>query len=518
MKLPLKWIASLVILSLVASIVYQFFWLSSLYYSQKKEMEHNIVEAMRLSDYNEMMMRIERLSKESREHGTIDVSAGIGEHGSAIVKSELNLEKGDSIKNEQVVDTVIIKHTKAKYGKNSVKTILVDRSQAVDNNPRGYFSTDLNTQPSLSDLNRYLQQAMHSGVDVLREPDFATFDSLLTEELYNRGIYLPTRIVYVQRGENHDSTYIYCDTLAVGTTEGYIPSAKARCYEYAIDLHANQSYLLWMEPIENQVFKQMTGILIASFIILLIIAFSFGYLIRTLFKQKTLEEMKSDFTNNITHELKTPIAVAYAANDALLNFSQAEEKVQREKYLNICQQQLKRLSELVEQILSVSMERRRNFILHKENCRLNEIFQSLIEQHKLKANKPVEVKLDIMPDDLSVYADRAHLVNILSNLIDNSVKYSPAMVQIDIHAREAYGYVFITITDHGIGIAKDKLPYIFDRFYRVPTGNLHNVKGYGLGLYYVKTLVEKHGGNIYVESTIGKGSCFEIQFKAKPDE
>ncbi len=468
-------------------------------------MEQGIMEAMRLSDYNEMMMRIERLSKEGREHGTISISAGVNEKGSTIVESELAIK--DS--NDSQIDS-LVQDLGVKYGKKNVKTFVVDRSEKLTTTDS--FTTTFDRQGSIEKLTEYFQQAMHSGIDLLREPDFRIYDSLLTEELYSRGIYLPTRLAYVSRTVLHDSIHALYDTLAIGITEGYIPSKKAKCYEHTLDMHSNRSYLLWMEPIRNQVLKQMIGILVTSIIILYFIAFTFGYLIRILIKQKTLEEMKSDFTNNITHELKTPIAVAYAANDALLNFNQAEEKIQREKYLNICQQQLKKLEELVEQILTMSMERRKNLILHKEICRLNELLPVIIEQHKLKANKEVKVILNISPFDVSVRADRTHLTHILSNLLDNAIKYSPAVAKVTIDCIGDDEKVLINIADQGIGISKDKLPNIFDKFYRVPNGNIHNVKGYGLGLYYVKTMVEMHGGTIRAESVLGKGSRFEITF------
>ena len=231
---------------------------------------------------------------------------------------------------------------------------------------------------------------------------------------------------------------------------------------------------------------------------------------------QTLEEMKSDFTNNITHELKTPIAVAYAANDALLNFNQAEEKAQRDKYLRICQEQLQRLSGLVEQILSMSMERRRTFRLHPEEFAIRDILETLIEQHKLKAESSVHISVDIEPEDLSVLADRTHFSNIISNLIDNAIKYSHGEAEVAIHCRKMAGegqneQTEISVSDHGIGIAPEKQKHIFDKFYRVPTGNLHDVKGYGLGLFYVKTMIEKHGGSVSVKSELGKGSTFTIR-------
>ena len=227
--------------------------------------------------------------------------------------------------------------------------------------------------------------------------------------------------------------------------------------------------------------------------------------------------MKSDFTNNITHELKTPIAVAYAANDALLNFNQAEEKAQRDKYLRICQEQLQRLSGLDEQILSMSMERRKTFRLHPEPLSMESILEPLIEQHKLKAEKPVHISTDIEPAGLTLTADRTHFSNIISNLIDNAIKYSPEAADVNIRCRQTASagqgeFVEIAISDRGTGIAPEKQSHIFDKFYRVPTGNLHNVKGYGLGLFYVKTMTEKHGGSVTVKSEPGKGSTFTLRF------
>ena len=254
--------------------------------------------------------------------------------------------------------------------------------------------------------------------------------------------------------------------------------------------------------------SEMTGILSASALIALLLGLAFYFLIRTILKQRTLDEMKTDFTNNITHELKTPIAVAYAANDALLNFGEQADEAKRHHYLTLCRQQLERLSGMVEQILSMSMERRRQFKLNIETMNLAELLQPVIEQQRLKADKPVTVTVHIEPEDLTVQADRAHLSNILNNLIDNAVKYSPGEAHVEINATATS----ISVTDHGIGIPADKLPHIYDKFYRVPTGDVHDVKGYGSGLFYVKTMVEKHGWNIDVSSTRGEGTTFTIIF------
>jgi len=224
--------------------------------------------------------------------------------------------------------------------------------------------------------------------------------------------------------------------------------------------------------------------------------------------QKTVDEMKSDFTNNITHELKTPIAITYAATDALLNFNIIDNKNKREKYLCICLEQLQRLSGLVEQILSMSMEQRKTFRLNPEIIQIKELADNLIEQHKIKADKPVCFTLSVEPEELTIKADRVHTYNILSNLLDNAVKYSPDKADVSISIENEGNELSVKVKDKGIGIAPEKQTHIFDKFYRVPTGNLHDVKGFGLGLFYVRTLTEKMGGSIEVKSALGKGSTF----------
>ena len=501
MKLPFKLIATLVIVSLLGIFAYQAYWLTGLYRTMKQDMEQSIVEAMRMSDYNEMILRIGQMQKDSTSHGEVEVSAGYdSDQGKSFVRSSTTIDREDSTMERSVVQKEMEK---------------VEEDTATPRaglNVEGGLNIILRDKNSMLELATFFQKGLHAGLDIILDPDVAVYDSLLCSQLRNKGINLPYRLEYLHSGATVDSTYYYTDTLFTAGTSGYVPSAKALQYNYAFDMHSQRSYHLTMEPINMFVLQQMSGILTTSFIILIILSFSFWYLIRTILRQKTLEEMKSDFTNNITHELKTPIAVAYAANDALLNFNLAEDKKQRDKYLNICQEQLQRLSRLVEQILSMSMERRKTFRLHPEALHLHELFPSLIEQHKLKAGKPVKIKLDIKPEDLMITADRTHFSNILSNLIDNAIKYSPERADITIYCRKTEKeQVEISVSDHGIGIPADKQSLVFDKFYRVPTGNIHNTKGYGLGLFYVKTMVEKHNGSITVKSEPGKGSTFTMR-------
>lgn len=531
MKLPLKYIAALVILSLAGIFSYQAYWLGGLYRTMRNDMERNIIEAMRMSDYNEMMMRVEKMRKDSTDHGEVSVSAGFekdGKQNKTYVRSSTSIDRNGQKENTttqqvypQKSDTLL----NVSDGSTVQAIITRDGTAASDSielpqaalRAKGGLDMILRDQNSMMELATYFQRGLHSGLDIISDPDILVYDSLLTLQLNERGIALPHRLEHIYTSDKA-SLYKYVDTLAVTGTAGYTPSPKAMQYNYAFDLNTHQSYRLWMEPVTQLVLEQMWGILATSFVILIILGFAFWVLIRTILRQKTLEEMKSDFTNNITHELKTPIAVAYAANDALLNFNQAEEKAQRDKYLRICQEQLQRLSGLVEQILSMSMERRKTFRLHPEVLSIAEILEPLIEQHKLKSEKPVHITTDIEPHDLTVTADRTHFSNIISNLIDNAIKYSPGEAEVHISSRQTKSaeqgeLVEISISDHGTGIAPEKQKHIFDKFYRVPTGNLHDVKGYGLGLFYVKTMTGKHGGSVSVKSEPGKGSTFTVRLK-----
>ena len=304
------------------------------------------------------------------------------------------------------------------------------------------------------------------------------------------------------------------DTLATVNTPDYLPSDESLVFDYTYDMYNNQLYRLYIEPFSGSVLRQMTGILASSAATFLVLAFVFWYLIRTLLRQCSYEEMKDDFTHNITHELKTPVSVAYAANDALLQFADDLDRETRENYLKMSLEQLRKLGGMIEQILSTSMKRRKTFVLHKETLDVRHALAGIVEEQRLRAKKPTDITLDVVPDDLTVSADRQHFTQIVSNILDNAIKYSREQVQIAITCtKDTDGNVVIQISDNGIGISKSHQQHIFDKFYRVPNGNLHEVKGYGLGLYYVATMMRLHGGTVDVVSEEGRGTTFKLLFR-----
>ena len=242
------------------------------------------------------------------------------------------------------------------------------------------------------------------------------------------------------------------------------------------------------------------------------------YLLRTMFRQKTMDQMRRDFTHNITHELKTPISVAVAATDAMRNFSAEADVERRSRYLQIIETQLGQLGAMVERILSVSVEGRKERC-HKEEILFFPMISSLTEEFSttLAAKEGAAVpQFEInCPKELKVWGDILHLKNIFSTLFENAVKYSDDTAQVRIVAVEEKGHCRITVTDKGRGIAREHQKHIFEKYYRVPQGDIQQVRGYGLGLFYARKAVELHGGTIDVSSRLGKGTEFTILLPEK---
>ena len=326
-------------------------------------------------------------------------------------------------------------------------------------------------------------------------------DSILTHRLDSLGYPLVHRLVLMEGEEVLDET----------TSPGYAPSSQDDLIHMTSIANKGATYELYCEPLSHSVFKGMIGVLLMSIGILLILALVFYLMMRALRKQRELDEMKSDFTSNMTHELKTPIAVAYAANDAMLVYGLDKNPAKREEYLKVTRESLEKLNGMVEQILSMSMENRKRLALRIEHTELLPLLESVAAQARLSAGKPCEIRVEVSPESLSTDIDAALMSSVLATLLDNAIKYSGEQVEIAIEALEKDGHTVISVTDNGIGIAPDKQAHIFDKFYRVPTGNVHDVKGYGIGLFFAKTIVEKHGGCISVHSEPGKGSTFTIE-------
>lgn len=275
-----------------------------------------------------------------------------------------------------------------------------------------------------------------------------------------------------------------------------------------IDDDGSYSLLVSIEMPFKVFLSRMQGLIACSVAIIILLAGVLIYLVRTMFRQKTLEEMRRDFTHNITHELKTPISVAVTATDALRNFSADANPERRSRYLEIVETQLMQLSTMVEHILSVSVEGR-EYKYNPTMVHLQDVISQLTQGAGMNTGKKPVFNIDCA-EDIKIMADEFHIKNLLATVIDNAVKYSTDPI-VDIRVSDESGNVTIEIEDNGCGIAKEHLSHVFEKFYRVPTGDIHTVRGYGLGLYYAKQVAELHKGTISMNSRVGKGTTVTIK-------
>jgi two-component system phosphate regulon sensor histidine kinase PhoR len=244
---------------------------------------------------------------------------------------------------------------------------------------------------------------------------------------------------------------------------------------------------------------------------------SFTLLYRNLLRQRRLADIKNEFISNITHELKTPIATVSVAIEALRSFNASMDPQRTKEYLDISANELQRLSLLVDKVLKLSMFEKKEVELRYETLNMKDLVNEVTSSMRLqfeKRNAAVNISTE---GDTTLEGDRLHLVSVIFNLLDNALKYSPGNPQIDIDMKESGKNVQLVIADSGIGVPAEYQSRVFEKFFRVPTGNLHNAKGYGLGLSYVSHVVKKHEGTLKLESVEGDGSKFFITLpKRKP--
>jgi len=276
---------------------------------------------------------------------------------------------------------------------------------------------------------------------------------------------------------------------------------------------AKEEFLVVIVPHQNQiVFKEILWFIIGSILFTLIIITAFFLTIRALLRQKKLSEIKSDFINNMTHEFKTPLATISLAVDALKNEKVVASPEKSAYFIDIIKEENKRMNKQVETILQAALLDRKEIQLNLKMLSVHQIINNAVKNISLplqEKNGKINLQLDAASD--MIMADELHITNIIGNLLDNAVKYAkPEGVSIQISTKNTNQKLIISIKDNGIGMSKETLSRIFEKFYRAHTGNIHNVKGFGLGLSYVKSVVEAHKGIIKPESSLGVGSNFII--------
>jgi len=329
-------------------------------------------------------------------------------------------------------------------------------------------------------------------------------DSLLRSELEGKGIDIKFEYGVISPMQNR---FVHLTNAGM---KNELAQSDLRASLFPNDLIGDSNWLVLNFPDKEGFLLRKIWITMASSgLLILMIAATFGYSVHTIMRQKKLSEMKNDFINNMTHELKTPIATISLAAEALNDKDIQQLPDMRDRYLKVISEENGRLGEQVERVLNIAALDKQDFSLKREVLNLHELIERAMDKTMIQVEKRGgSIKAILEATNTDVFADQTHLVNILVNLLDNANKYSPESPHITIRTRNSGTQIVCSIQDHGIGMSKEAQKHIFEKFFRVHTGNIHNVKGFGLGLAYVKSMIDAHEGTITVDSEPGRGSKF----------
>ncbi len=282
------------------------------------------------------------------------------------------------------------------------------------------------------------------------------------------------------------------------------------------DLASGESYAAELSDYQGFIFKKILSELAFSLGLFGCVSLAFFTVFKNLQAQRRLTDLKNDFIQNVTHELKTPIATVGVAIEALRNFDAMRDPARTREYLDISKSELNRLSLLVDKVLRMSLFEKTAPVLHLEPLDFQAVVNEVMASMKLQfENQGAQVSYEATGDNFMLKGDRLHLTSVVYNLLDNALKYSPDQPEIAVRLHSEANEIRLEVADRGIGIAPEHRERIFEKFYRVPTGNVHNAKGHGLGLSYVASVVGQHGGRINVEGRDGGGSVFVITLISK---
>lgn len=368
------------------------------------------------------------------------------------------------------------------------------------------------------DINRFFQKSMiardvlssmmndFTNLPIEKRIDVGRLDSTITSELRIRGIETEFEFGIFSPVRNF---------MPIQKTGKYPKELLNQGFSYVLfpsDVTRNPDYLMLYFPKEKRfLITQLWQTLSVSILLIIVIILSFAYTLITILKQKKISEMKNDFINNMTHEIKTPIATISLACEALSDKDIIKSEHVYSNYIHVINEENKRLGSLTERILQSARLEKGQIILKKEELNIHDLIAEALKNIRLQVeNRGGKTHTRFNAANPVLMADRDHITNVIFNLLDNAIKYTPDRPVIEITTENSYSGLLVSVKDNGTGISKANQKKIFEKLYRVPTGNIHNVKGFGLGLSYVKAIVEAHEGKITLESELNKGTNFII--------
>lgn len=503
-------------IALLGIIIVQGYWLNSAIELEEQQFHKNVLHAMNVS--TNRLERRERMSgyKNSLNNGLTTFS----------IKTHTSIDTNFNSKNysfkleeESVFETAqgktIKKTTQTLRDQNgNVLQKFHNTSKSSKSKPykklRNEFFENLpNEFPPIR--NNFFSGSPHTLADKV---DPHLLSKILKNELKNHGI--KTKF-HIGLFSNHN---LVVKEKGVSTKSFLDSPYRVELFNDPFSFR-NDHLSLYFPKERTFLFMSVGPVIFLSTVFILAILIASWITFMTIIRQKKVAVIKNDFINNMTHELKTPISTISLACEVLndRDIPKTEEKTSH--YVNVINSENKRLGTLVENVLQSAVLEKGNFKLKLQEINIHSIIENITNQAKVRLDAVNgSLKIEPIAENFFLDADKVHITNVISNLIDNAIKYSPKEPDILLKTRNINNGIVVEVKDCGIGISKENVNKIFDKLYRVPTGNVHNVKGFGLGLSYVKAIVDKHQGTIKVSSQLGKGSTFSIHlpFKSNKDE
>lgn len=507
MKKSTIWIISIVMgISFIALLFMQLSYINSMVKMKREQFDESVnrslYQASKNLELNETMMYLENDVNEVKKNSLFKESVSTDSNGIVSQARTFSATGNDGTTYSSF--TLKTTQTKAKdlskFGWNGKK-----KSENVSTDIQDMVRTRYVYQKALLDEVIYSILYTASDRPLKERINFKHLDQDLRSELANNGIKIP-----------YHFSVTTADGRIVYRCPDYVEDGNENTYTQVLfrnDPPSKMGLVTIHFPDMNQYIFSSVRFMIPSLIFLAVLLITFIFTIYAVFRQKRISEMRNDFINNMTHELKTPISSISLAAQMIGDKDVVKNETMMNHVSKVVLDESKRLRMLVDKVLQMSMFDKAESVLKKTELDMNELIENVVETFKLKVDySGGEITSQLNAENAMSYVDEMHLTNVVFNLMDNAVKYKrhDVPLKLDISTWNEGERLCISVADNGLGIKKDNLKKIFDKFYRVHTGNVHNVKGFGLGLAYVKKIVLAHGGTIRAESEYGKGTKFVI--------
>ena len=512
----LKIIIGLMSVALLGLIVIQIYWIKNAIELEEKLFDYNVNDAMhsvvkKISQHESAEYVVHKLIKPD----TDDVF---------VFKSD-NLNKKDIVRKEKrtwvssynydVGDSDVVIRMEAS-GNNDSSNVLVEINTNKDGNRIGITEIRKLSSVQIDSIKVHKEKFVNEIVEELiligetqnveERLNKSELKNYIKNNLIDNGI--SADFIFGVQSQKRDTILFLKDKNQINELRE--SSYRARLFPEELFISPNDLVLTFPNR-TGYLLRSVSTVLLISSLFILSIIFLYYKTVKILIRQKKVAEIKNDLINNITHEFKTPISTIALAAEALKEPELNKDRVAIEKYTTMIEEENDRLKNMVDSLLNTAMIENGEYSLEKSEIDIHSLIKNLVNRNKLRLETANgEIILELLAEDHKVFADQQHIANILNNIIDNAIKYSRHKPLIKISSVNKSGCISISISDNGIGIDKYQQKKIFNTFYRVPTGNIQDVRGYGIGLSYVKKLVEAHGGTINVESKLNKGTTFNL--------